>query len=39
MERARLRHAGRLLDRPGEVGRADLTTLRPEDFAVPRTSG
>ncbi|QFG26891.1 CbbX protein [Actinomadura sp. WMMB 499] len=36
IERARLRHASRLLDRPGEVDRADLTTLRPEDFLASR---
>ncbi|MFV2178902.1 CbbX protein [Actinomadura sp. LOL_011] len=36
VERARLRHANRLLDRPGEVGRADLTTLHPEDFLASR---
>ncbi|RSN68166.1 CbbX protein [Actinomadura sp. WAC 06369] len=39
VERARLRHAARLLDRPGEVGRADLTTLRPEDFLASRVFG
>ncbi|MBE1537834.1 CbbX protein [Actinomadura algeriensis] len=39
IERARLRHANRLLDRPGEVGRAELTTLHPEDFLVSRVFG
>ena len=39
IERARLRHANRLVDRPGEVGRAELTTLRPEDFRAGRVFG
>jgi probable Rubsico expression protein CbbX len=36
LERARLRHAGRLLAAGGEVGREELRTLRPEDFAASR---
>ncbi|GAB3969989.1 CbbX protein [Actinoallomurus acanthiterrae] len=32
LERARLRHAARLLAEGGEIGREDLSTLRPEDF-------
>ena len=32
IERARLRHAGWLLAQGGDVGRDDLTALRPEDF-------
>ncbi|MEO3827152.1 CbbX protein [Actinomadura sp. B10D3] len=35
IERARLRHAGRLLA-AGEVGRDDLTTLHPDDFLPSR---
>ncbi|GAA1573900.1 CbbX protein [Actinomadura kijaniata] len=36
IERARLRHAGRLLAAPGEVDLAALTTLLPEDFLASR---
>ena len=36
VERARLRHAGRLLAQGGEIGRADLATLRAEDFLASR---
>ncbi|QKW40775.1 CbbX protein [Actinomadura sp. NAK00032] len=36
IERARLRHANRLLGRSGEIGRDDLTTLHPEDFKASR---
>jgi probable Rubsico expression protein CbbX len=36
LERARLRHAARLLAEGGEVGRAELSTLRPEDFLASR---
>ncbi|MQY08243.1 CbbX protein [Actinomadura macrotermitis] len=36
LERARLRHASRLLAAGGEVTRDDLTTLRPEDFLASR---
>ncbi|MCP9949344.1 CbbX protein [Actinomadura madurae] len=35
IERARLRHASRLLT-AGEVGREDLTTLHPDDFLASR---
>ncbi|GAA4143225.1 CbbX protein [Actinomadura keratinilytica] len=34
IERARLRHAGRLVAAGGTAGRDDLITLRPEDFAA-----
>lgn len=36
LERARLRHARRLLATGGEVGREELVTLRPEDFSAGR---
>ncbi|HEV7932550.1 MAG TPA: CbbX protein [Actinomadura sp.] len=36
LERARLRHAGRLFAAGGRVGREELTTLLPEDFLVSR---
>jgi probable Rubsico expression protein CbbX len=36
IERARLRHANRLLAAEGEVDRAALTTLRPDDFLTSR---
>jgi probable Rubsico expression protein CbbX len=36
LERARLRHASRLMARGGEVSRADLVTLCPEDFRHSR---
>jgi probable Rubsico expression protein CbbX len=36
IERARLRHANRLMARGGEVSRAELTTLHPEDFQHSR---
>jgi probable Rubsico expression protein CbbX len=36
LERARLRHAGRLLAAGDRVGREELTTLRPEDFLGSR---
>ncbi|MFB4318025.1 CbbX protein [Actinomadura sp. 21ATH] len=36
IERARLRHANRLVAAAGEVGLEDLTTLRPEDFQGSR---
>ncbi len=36
IERARLRHAARLLAVAGEVGRPDLVTLLPEDFLASR---
>lgn len=36
IERARLRHANRLIAEGGKVGRADLTTLRPPDFLSSR---
>lgn len=36
IERARLRHASRLLARGGEVDRGDLTTLLPDDFLASR---
>ncbi len=36
VERARLRHAGRLLAAPGLVGRAEVTTLLPEDLLASR---
>jgi probable Rubsico expression protein CbbX len=36
IERARLRHADRLVARGAEVTREDLTTLRPEDFQASR---
>ncbi|MFC5750013.1 CbbX protein [Actinomadura rugatobispora] len=36
IERARLRHANRLMAGGGEVSRDDLTTLRPEDFRASR---
>ncbi len=36
IERARLRHAGRLVATGGEVTRRDLTTLRPDDFLASR---
>ncbi|GAA4329542.1 CbbX protein [Actinomadura luteofluorescens] len=36
IERARLRHANRLLADPGEVDREALTTLQPEDFLTSR---
>ncbi|MEV5411311.1 AAA family ATPase [Thermopolyspora sp. NPDC052614] len=36
LERARLRHAYRLVMTGGEIGRAELTTLRPEDFLASR---
>ncbi|XRQ13368.1 CbbX protein [Actinomadura welshii] len=36
IERARLRHASRLLAQGGDVGRDDLTTLNPEDFLASR---
>ncbi|MBW8484805.1 CbbX protein [Actinomadura parmotrematis] len=36
VERARLRHASRLVAAGGEVTREDLTTLRPEDFLASR---
>jgi hypothetical protein len=36
LERARLRHANRLLAHGGEVGRDELVLLRPEDFLSSR---
>ncbi|REE95387.1 putative Rubsico expression protein CbbX [Thermomonospora umbrina] len=36
IERARLRHANRLIAEGGEVGRAELTVLRPDDFLASR---
>jgi probable Rubsico expression protein CbbX len=36
IERARLRHANRLLATSGEVDRDDLTTLHPQDFLASR---
>src|SRR5262249_18606667 len=36
LERARLRHAGRLLAGGGHVGYTELTTLEPEDFLGSR---
>ncbi|WP_199485414.1 CbbX protein [Actinomadura craniellae] len=36
IERARLRHANRLIATAGEVGLAELTTLTPEDFLASR---
>jgi probable Rubsico expression protein CbbX len=36
LERARLRHAGRLLAAGDRVGREELTTLQPEDFLGSR---
>ncbi|MER7543346.1 CbbX protein [Actinomadura sp.] len=36
IERARLRHASRLLAGGGDVGREELTTLLPEDFLASR---
>jgi probable Rubsico expression protein CbbX len=36
LERARLRHAGRLLTTGGRVGREELVTLAPEDFLGSR---
>jgi len=36
IERARLRHASRLMTTDEEVGKADLTTLTPEDFLGSR---
>ncbi|MFC4912692.1 CbbX protein [Actinomadura gamaensis] len=36
IERARLRHANRLVASPGPVGRAELTTLTPDDFLGSR---
>src|SRR5512139_1523407 len=36
IERARLRHANRLVAMGGKVGRDELTTLRPEDFLASR---
>ncbi|GAA3925991.1 CbbX protein [Actinomadura viridis] len=36
IERARLRHASRLMAGGGEVTRAELTTLRPQDFLTSR---
>ncbi|WP_301177123.1 CbbX protein [Actinomadura geliboluensis] len=36
IERARLRHANRLLGQGGDIGRDDLTTLHPEDFRASR---
>ncbi|MCW2903220.1 MAG: CbbX protein [Streptosporangiaceae bacterium] len=39
IERARLRHAGRLLADGGEIGRDDLTTLCAGDFLASRVFG
>jgi probable Rubsico expression protein CbbX len=39
IERARLRHANRLMARGGEVTRAELTTFHPEDFQHSRVFG
>ena len=39
LERARLRHAGRLIAAGGRVGRPELTTLAPEDFLGSRVFG
>jgi probable Rubsico expression protein CbbX len=39
LERARLRHAGRLLADGGRVGREQLVTLLPEDFLASRVFG
>ncbi|MFC0039710.1 CbbX protein [Actinomadura rayongensis] len=39
IERARLRHANRLLDAGGSVDRAELTTLRADDFLGSRVFG
>jgi probable Rubsico expression protein CbbX len=36
IERARLRHASRLMEVEGDVGKDELTTLRPEDFRGSR---
>jgi hypothetical protein len=36
LERARLRHAGRLLAAGDRVGREELTTLQPGDFLSSR---
>jgi len=36
IERARLRHANRLMETEGEVTKDDLTTLTPEDFRTSR---
>ncbi|MEU5882274.1 CbbX protein [Spirillospora sp. NPDC047279] len=36
IERARLRHASRLLAAGGPVGRPELTTLKPDDFLASR---
>lgn len=36
LERARLRHARRLLAEPGEVTLAELSTIEPEDLLVSR---
>ncbi|HEX2316781.1 MAG TPA: CbbX protein [Thermomonospora sp.] len=36
IERARLRHASRLVAEGGDVGRAELTVLRPDDFLASR---
>jgi hypothetical protein len=36
IERARLRHASRLIAAGGQVGRDDLVTLKPEDFLGSR---
>ena len=36
LERARLRHARRLVDRAGQVSKDDLVTLIPEDFLASR---
>jgi probable Rubsico expression protein CbbX len=39
LERARLRHAGRLFAAGGQVGSEELTTLQPEDFLGSRVFG
>ena len=36
IERARLRHASRMMETEGEVGKDELTTLAPEDFRGSR---
>lgn len=36
IERARLRHASRMMETEGEVGKGELTTLAPEDFRGSR---
>ncbi|HEX2298565.1 MAG TPA: CbbX protein, partial [Pseudonocardiaceae bacterium] len=36
IERARLRHASRLMEYEGDVGKDELTTLLPEDFRTSR---